>query len=143
MNTNQFNYLYMYLVQDLGIHMPIEICWNDMDPRILGATHSDGKTATVILNSRRLLKVETDCYELLDTLAHELLHVRQFQDGHLKFEPNGIVYLGQFYHEYDVELTPHQQRPWEIPALAYGKLIAKELFNTYNASALHAELKRA
>lgn len=53
--------------------------------------------------------------ELCQTLAHEMVHVKQYAKGQLKLKAKGIVWCGKLYKESDN--LSYVNRPWEIEAM--------------------------
>lgn len=52
--------------------------------------------------------------EFIETLSHELLHIKQYHDKRLVYEDGSFVYWeGRKYDLYEID---YHQRPWEIEA---------------------------
>ena len=86
-------------------------CWGDKDLIYIDiATHVDGE------------KVEKD--EMLQCIAHEMVHARQFIRGHLKDMPASITAgkngpIVKFAKKWKGTMhidTPYTKQPWEIEA---------------------------
>lgn len=84
-----------------------------------GATFQLGKNDFDIgLDSR--LDLET----MLITLAHEMVHVKQYSLGQLKLnEQNNFVWLGK------VHNNTYYESPWEIEAFKRERILANRVFN--------------
>lgn len=55
--------------------------------------------------------------EMLETLAHELKHVEQFERGDLAAKNGNLYFKGE-----NMAAVPYLQRPFEIEARKYGKI---------------------
>lgn len=69
----------------------------------------------VVIKPNRKLK------EIALTLAHEMVHVRQFAKGLLKITPKGNVWMGKLY----PQKTPYLDQPWEIDAFSKQELVLR------------------
>ena len=80
----------------------------------------DDNTITVALDSR--LKTE----ELVQTLAHEMVHVKQYAKGQLKnkVDKKGRTYQTWLGRRYDAH---YYDQPWEIEAFKRERLLANEV----------------
>jgi hypothetical protein len=63
--------------------------------------------------------------ELLKTISHELMHIKQFDYGALHIGPDkSIMYFGK---RYKRDSVPYFERPWEIDAEEESKALVKIL----------------
>jgi len=69
------------------------------------------------------LDSELDRYNLISTLAHEFVHVRQFDTGQLQFKAHCNKWDGSFYPN---DGFKRNQEPWEIEARRLEKKLAKK-----------------
>jgi len=60
---------------------------------------------------------------LLETLAHEMVHVKQYARGQFKIEKNKTIWLGK-----PLKLK-YYQRPWELEAMSKERVLASKLYN--------------
>lgn len=80
-----------------------------------GTIKLGGPNIEVALDSK--LDLET----MLTTLAHEMVHVKQYVLGQLKLRDGVYTWLGK---EYD---TSYVESPWEIEAFSRERLIANKI----------------
>ena len=59
-----------------------------------------------------------DHKELMTTVAHEMVHIKQFATGELRNCPRSIKYRNKYYRMKDgqIDLTKYRDYPWEIEA---------------------------
>jgi uncharacterized protein YjaZ len=62
--------------------------------------------------------------QMLMTLAHEMVHVKQLSKGLLKQKRSGNIWLGKMYSN----KTPYLDMPWEIEAFSKQELILRRAF---------------
>lgn len=66
----------------------------------------------------------------IQVLAHELIHVKQYQSGQLVAIDSDIVeWMGK---EYSLQVTPHYQRPWEVIANREGRQLVRTITSIKN-----------
>jgi len=61
---------------------------------------------------------------LLETLAHEMTHVKQYARGQLRFKKNKAIWLGK-----KPRKLKYYQRPWEIEAMSKEKVLASKIYS--------------
>lgn len=75
---------------------------------------------------------ETNKLESIDIIAHELIHLRQYENGELEFKNDILKWKGEVY---DRTSIPYNQRPWEIDAeknqTSLSEKIKEVLLSTY------------
>ena len=59
------------------------------------------------------LNVNTDPVQLLKTICHEMIHVKQISDGALQVFDTGFAWFGKFFSFGDLV---YSKRPWEVEA---------------------------
>jgi len=76
-----------------------------------------------------LIKVHMNAhiYSLIDTVAHEMIHVKQFNRGDLK-----VVGLRTIYQEVDHTDTGYDEQPWEIEAFKESPKLSKKFLKHKN-----------
>lgn len=67
-----------------------------------------------------------DDYTLIETLAHEFVHVRQFDKGELALMHSRNRWKGQYYSDDEFGVT---EEPWEVEPRERESALATELFN--------------
>tara|TARA_R100001369_G_scaffold89327_1_gene126846 strand:- start:58 stop:405 length:348 start_codon:yes stop_codon:yes gene_type:complete len=71
------------------------------------------RNGVIIMNEK-----EQDPYQKLNTLSHELVHVRQYKDGDLDYGTNGagkeVVWWKGKEHPYSDMQSGDPKQPWEI-----------------------------
>ena len=72
-----------------------------------------------------------DHIELLTTVAHEMVHIKQFASGDLRNCPRSIKYKNKYYRMKDGQIDPAKYRdyPWEIEAYESES----KLYNTWKS----------
>ena len=74
--------------------------------------------------------------ELFLTLAHEIVHVKQYVCGELEnyilFEDDEIVGVENIWKGKDVTDLPYEKKPYEIEAYKYQQLMTNHLINELN-----------
>lgn len=68
-----------------------------------------------------MIKPNRKLKEIALTLAHEMVHVRQFAKGMLKITPKGSVWMGKLY----PKKTAYLDQPWEIDAFSKQELVLR------------------
>ena len=67
-----------------------------------------------------------DEYTLIETLAHEFVHVRQFDKGELAFMNKCNRWRGKYYQTDEFDET---EEPWEVEPRECESVLATEFFN--------------
>lgn len=62
-------------------------------------------------------------YNILETLAHEIIHAHQYERGDLRDHGINIIWKNKDYTQ-----VPYYNRPWEIEAFTNEKPLAKKFF---------------
>lgn len=62
-------------------------------------------------------------HALFETLAHEMIHVKQYARGQFRIDRNKTIWLGK-----PLRLKYYQQ-PWEIEAFGKEKVLASKIYN--------------
>lgn len=62
--------------------------------------------------------------ESIDVIAHELIHLTQYNSGQLSYANDTITWNGKKYHKYEI---PYGERPWEIDAEEKGVVLASKI----------------
>lgn len=70
-----------------------------------------------------LLDADLKGNALFETLAHEMIHVKQYARGQFRIDGNKTIWLGK-----PLKLKYHQQ-PWEIEAMSKEKVLASKLYS--------------
>lgn len=65
------------------------------------------------LGSYYLFIDETSKIETIDIISHELIHLKQYESGRLKYSNDTLTWDGKSYTRTEI---PYGQRPWEIDA---------------------------
>lgn len=65
-----------------------------------------------------------DRNSVIDIIAHELIHLKQFHSSELIIKNNVLTWKGDVY---DANSIEYSGRPWEIDAVAKGKILEKEI----------------
>lgn len=86
------------------------------DAEHMGSTVKLGDIIFVALNSNQTL------FELGKTLAHELVHVKQFALGLLRHGKRGVTFWRGV--KFGAK-TPYLQRPWELQAFAKQEILLR------------------
>ena len=66
-------------------------------------------------------------YNVAEIVAHEMIHIKQYEEGTLKMSPdnpNVACFKGK---SYNVLFVPYRFRPWEIEAFAISHLLEYKL----------------
>jgi len=69
------------------------------------------------------MSLKTD--EMIEVIAHELIHLRQIHSGKLLVRDNQVIYKMRYYK--DATLIPHDLRVWEQDANAGGVKLAYKI----------------
>jgi len=69
-----------------------------------------------------------DRREMVKVLAHELIHIRQYETGKLSVRDGRVRWLRKFYTIDNI--PPYTQRPWEMEAFSMQNKFSKELTAT-------------
>lgn len=67
-----------------------------------------------------------------EVLAHEFVHLRQYDTGHLVEAPFGVIWQGNAWSYPRIELTDYIYRPWEFEAIKLQAGLAKEFAAWYS-----------
>lgn len=84
-----------------------------------GTTQISKHELSIAVDSR--LSIET----LLITLAHEMIHAKQYALGQLKVGTNGYIWLGKEYS------TTYYESPWELQAFGLERVLANKIANLF------------
>lgn len=79
----------------------------------------DDKVYSIMLNSRM------DSEKLIEVVAHEMVHIKQFVKGQLKRKGRQIFWMGKRYVRSKVNYYDH---PWEHDAWSKEKFLAAKIF---------------
>jgi len=63
----------------------------------------------------------------IDVLSHELIHIKQYNDGRLKHENGCVTWKEHEYTDAEVMDIPYDQREWEIEAFMEGRILSKKI----------------
>jgi hypothetical protein len=66
-------------------------------------------------------------YEAIRWLAHELIHLEQYQTGRLRFENGHAIYEGRNYGY--PEALRYEERPWEAEAIHRSRVLQRSIEN--------------
>lgn len=84
-----------------------------------GITQLSKYELSIAVDSR--LPLET----LLITLAHEMVHAKQYALGQLKIGKRGYIWLGKEYK------TTYYESPWELQAFGLERILANKIANFF------------
>lgn len=70
-----------------------------------------------------LLDADLKGNALFETLAHEMIHVKQYARGQFRIDRNKTIWFGK-----PLKLKYYQQ-PWEIEAMSKEKVLASKLYS--------------
>lgn len=70
-----------------------------------------------------LLDADLKDNALFETLAHEMIHVKQYARGQFRIDRNKTIWLGK-----PLKLKYYQQ-PWEIEAMSKEKVLASKIYS--------------
>jgi uncharacterized protein YjaZ len=88
----------------------------DTDPKNMGrAVDTECGEYIVFLNPK------FDTTQLCQTLAHEMVHVKQYSRGQLKLKNKGVFWCGKLF-PYESQVS-YTERPWEIDAMKRETLL--------------------
>lgn len=62
--------------------------------------------------------------ESIDVIAHELIHLVQYNSGQLSYANDTITWNNEKYHKYEL---PYFERPWEVDAEEKGVVLASKI----------------
>jgi hypothetical protein len=86
--------------------------------------HEGSTTCVPEINAYLVLLKPATYVQMALTLAHELVHVKQFATGKLKAYDGGHVWSGSTY----PDSTPYLDQPWEVQAYAKQEIIMRRSF---------------
>ena len=89
-------------------------------------TCSGEATTERIRSNKYEIRIAADCDDAIESLAHELVHVKQFCDNRLRVLPSGWEFEGVCYKEAQSALE-YLQQPWEMEARAMEEVLMEYL----------------
>jgi len=66
-------------------------------------------------------------YNVAEIVAHEMVHIKQYEEGLLRFvhdRPHVVIYRSK---EYNLYFVPYRLRPWEVEAFTTSRIIEYKL----------------
>ena len=70
---------------------------------------------------------EYDRDTYINILSHEIIHIKQYNDGRLKHENGCVTWKEHEYTDAEVMDMPYDQREWEIEAFMEGRTLANKI----------------
>jgi hypothetical protein len=116
----------MLLTHQMKRHIMVKVVFKNKLPALGFTSVEDynvsGKPRHFILEIRRNQTEK----ELLRTIAHEMVHVKQYACNEMNEE--GTRWMNR---SIDYDNTPYHEQPWEIEAHEIGDLIYEDFINDY------------
>ena len=117
------------LLPSMITQLGLERCRKALLIRVYDECEGDNQGLTLYLSQFTgaylvVIKPHRNLYHIGLTLAHELVHVKQFAKGTLKQGKHGHTWAGKKYSK----KTPYLDQPWEIEAFSRQELILRRAF---------------
>lgn len=94
--------------------------------------HQTTRNYVTKVNDEYFIFLDTDdrYRRVLTALAHELIHIQQYESNLLIDKGNGLVMWNG--REYHLSATPHENRPWEVQANNRHNSLRRDIMRTRN-----------
>ena len=66
-------------------------------------------------------------YNLTEIVAHEMIHIKQYEEGTLRIDKNDPLRVIYREKSYNIQFIPYRVRPWEIEAFAMSQVLEFQL----------------
>jgi hypothetical protein len=66
-------------------------------------------------------------YNVAEIIAHEMVHIKQYEDGSLRIDPEHLHVIHFRGNAYNVNYTPYNLRPWEAEAFVMSSMLEFQL----------------